>query len=327
MENTDNVETTIRKPKLGQYTNFDHKEFNALAYEIQGKYKTTLGIDSLLDEYQHKIIQEDIVFRWTRKSEFTEKKAEIDHERDKLYKALDRLIYGNLTHFDPVIQDNAKHVHNLLQSYGDVIHKDYDGETNALRDIVFQLRSDKYIASSQILGLLPWADKIEEVNTLFANYVKEVQAEKIEKPEISLIQARHETDMALRKLINRMNGIIEFEPNAEAQALVKEFNTLVDHYNGIVKEHYGRLHAKIDISSAVIDNVFPQSYTGKHIFVIPSVNLYTKNQDGTSKVVELVYTKDFTIAYKNNIERGTATLIIQGIGKYSGEVITTFNIN
>jgi hypothetical protein len=254
------------------------------------------------------------------------KKAEIDHERDTLYASFLRFVHAHRTNFDPFLQDNAKHVYNLLQSYGDVIHKDYDGETNALRDIIFQLRSEKYIDASRSLGLLPWIDKIEEVNKLFESHAKSVQEEILEKPAISLVQARLETDKALRKLINRVNALIELEPNEQTQTLAKEFNTLVNHYNNIVNEHYGRLHAKIDISSAEIENILPQPFTGKSVFVIPAIKLHLKKQDETLKTIELVFTKDFTVAYKNNIERGTATLTIQGIGKYTGEIITTFNI-
>jgi hypothetical protein len=326
MENIDNIEVKLRGAKASLYTNFNHKEFNRLAEEIFGKYKTIFGIESLLESYQLKIEQEDSVLRWTRKSEYTEKKAEIDHERDTLYTNFIRLVRAHRTNFDPFLQDNAKHIYNLLQNYGDVIHKDYDGETNALRDITFQLRSEKYIEASQSLGLLPWIDKIEEVNKLFENHAKSVQEEIVEKPTTTLVRARRETDRALRKLINRVNALIELEPNEQTQALAKEFNSLVSHYNNIVNEHYGRLHAKIDISSAEIEDILPQPYTGKPVFVIPAINLYLKKQDETLKTIELVFTKDFTVAYKNNVERGTATLTVQGIGKYTGEIITTFNI-
>jgi hypothetical protein len=60
--------------------------------------------------------------------------------------------------------------------------------------------------------------------------------------------------------------------------------------------------------------------------VIPLVSIVKKEKDGTEKVVELVFSKDYTVSYKNNVDRGTATLYIKGIGKYVGELTTTFNI-
>jgi hypothetical protein len=49
-------------------------------------------------------------------------------------------------------------------------------------------------------------------------------------------------------------------------------------------------------------------------------------KEGKQTVLHPVFSEDFTVAYKNNIEPGTATLLIKGIGKYAGEITTTFNI-
>ncbi|MDR2472417.1 MAG: hypothetical protein LBD53_02475 [Tannerella sp.] len=98
------------------------------------------------------------------------------------------------------------------------------------------------------------------------------------------------------------------------------------HYNTLVNEHYGRIRARIDISPAIIAPVATQPCTGKPIFVIPEVSLRNVATDGSEKVIELIFSSDFTVGYKNNINPGTATLTIQGIGKYKGEIVTTFNI-
>jgi hypothetical protein len=55
--------------------------------------------------------------------------------------------------------------------------------------------------------------------------------------------------------------------------------------------------------------------------VIPEVSISKDDKN-----VELTFSEDFSVAYKNNVERGTATLIIKGIGKYASEIVTTFNI-
>jgi hypothetical protein len=81
-----------------------------------------------------------------------------------------------------------------------------------------------------------------------------------------------------------------------------------------------------DIAPAIIDVIATQAYTGQPVFVIPTVNLPETDRDGGEKVVSLVFTQDFTVAYRNNVNPGTATLTIHGIGKYKGEVTTTFNI-
>ncbi len=60
-----------------------------------------------------------------------------------------------------------------------------------------------------------------------------------------------------------------------------------------------------------------QKYTGKKI----CPKLVVKN--GTTK---LKAKKDYTITYKNNVKKGTATIIIKGKGNFSGTKKLTFKI-
>jgi hypothetical protein len=61
--------------------------------------------------------------------------------------------------------------------------------------------------------------------------------------------------------------------------------------------------------------------------VIPTVKIRKTEKDGAITVVELRFSEDFTVGYKNNTNPGSATLTITGIGRYTGQIITTFNIN
>jgi hypothetical protein len=150
--------------------------------------------------------------------------------------------------------------------------------------------------------------------------------ERIEKPEISLKAARKQTDDALRAIANRVTARINLEGPDYFAAFVKEFNVTTDHYNTLVREHYGRLHVRTDITLAEIAGINPQPYTGKPIIVIPSFSLRIKDKDGTVQIVEPVFSVDFSVAYQNNVNPDTVRLIITGIGKYAGEIDTTFNI-
>ena len=69
-----------------------------------------------------------------------------------------------------------------------------------------------------------------------------------------------------------------------------------------------------DVGLVTIGN---QRYTGKQ--VKPTVTL----RYGTETLVE---NKDFIVTYKDNIEPGTATVLITGIGNYTGERKTSFRI-
>lgn len=72
------------------------------------------------------------------------------------------------------------------------------------------------------------------------------------------------------------------------------------------------------INAATVKKIANQTYTGKAIEPILEV---------TMKKVPLVKNTDYTVTYANNIESGTATAILTGIGNYAGTKKITFKIN
>jgi hypothetical protein len=271
-------------------------------------------------------VQEESIYKWMRKSEFTKKKLETDRQRDGTYVGMTGIVRANQRNFDPIIRDHALHISNLLGNYGDFIHNGYDAETAAFDSILERLGSADYTCSVNALGLAPWIAELTSLNDLFKTYVDDTTQEQIKKPDISSKEARKETDDALHAIIDRITAKINLEGPDAYVAFVKEFNVTTDHYNTLMHEHYGRLHTRIDIQPAKIGNVDTQYYTGKPIYVIPALNLSIKEKDGSVRNVDLVFSVDFTVSYQNNVEPGTAGITITGIGKYVGSIHTTFNI-
>jgi hypothetical protein len=280
----------------------------------------------LLAGYHEKVTQEDAVYKWMRSSEFTEKKAEADRERDTILSGTMDALRSFSKHFNPSIRDNAKHVLNLVNNYGDLAHAGYDAETAGIDSIVAKLNGADYLPAVQALQLEPWLTELYRLNSLFKEYAADAEEEQVQKPDITPKAARRETDEAMHKIIARVTSLIDLNGPDAYVSFVDEFNVHVNHYNTLVHEHYGRLHARTDISSGEIDPIALQSYTGEPVYVIPSVSLRKTEKDGTVTVVKLRFSEDFTVGYKNNVNPGTATLTITGIGKYVGEIITTFNI-
>jgi hypothetical protein len=316
----------LRKPDLNRYNNGDHLEFHKTSRGICNKYGTIINAPDLIVEYDSKVTQEDNSFKWVRKSEYTAKKAEADHARDTVYDSIFDIVQVNLHHYDPSIRDNASHLNNLLSNYGDLTHAGYDAETAGIDSVLTCLGSPEYLPAVQNLGLVGWVAELTNQNTLFKSYVDDASQEQVAKPSVTQRTARHETNEALRSITSRVTSLIILNGQDLYLPFVNEFNVLVNHYNTLVHEHYGRLHAKTDITSATIAPLEVQPYTGKPVYVIPSVSIVKKAKDGSETTVELVFSTDYTVGYKNNVNPGTATLIITGIGKYTGELITTFNI-
>ena len=321
------METELKKPDLWHYTNAEHIEFHKTAYEIINRHKDVINAPALLSAWQDKIAQEAAIYKWIRSSEFTAKKAEIDRERDRVLSGITGMLHAYEKHFDPAIRDKARHVLRLIDNYHNLEHSGYDSETAGIDSILEKLAGSDYLPDVQALALGQWLTELARLNTLFKRYAADTEQEQVEKPGIAPQAARRETDAALRLITQRITAIVVIDGPEESAGLIAEYNVHVNHYNTLVKEHYGRLHVKTDISGGEVDPIGTQPWTGKTVNVIPGVKIRRTEKDGTVTVVELVFSVDFTVSYKNNVGPGTATLIITGIGKYTGEIVTTFNIS
>jgi hypothetical protein len=65
-----------------------------------------------------------------------------------------------------------------------------------------------------------------------------------------------------------------------------------------------------------------QTYTGKAVTPLPKA--YYREEG--KPTVELVFARDFSVTYKNNVDIGTADLTLHGKDAYKGQKKTTFNI-
>jgi hypothetical protein len=317
---------TLNKPDVGRYPNANHIEYHKTSLVICDRYAEVIDDPLLLQAYHEKVNQEDVVYKWIRTSEFTEKKAEVDRERDIVLLGMMDMLHSYEKHFNPALRDNAKHILNLVNNYGDLTNAGYDAETAGISSIVTKLLSQEYIMAVNALHLETWLTELNKQNTLFKEYAADMEEELVRKPDISPKVARRESDEAMRKITARVTSLIDLNGPDEFLSFVEEFNVHVNHYNTLVHEHYGRMHVRTDISAGEVDPIAVQPFTGEPVYVIPAVRVRKTEKDGTVTIIKLRFSEDFTVGYKNNVEPGSATLTITGIGKFVGEIVTTFNI-
>ncbi len=84
-------------------------------------------------------------------------------------------------------------------------------------------------------------------------------------------------------------------------------------------EHDGQVlpQNKIDISAAALSPIYEQTWTGSVLTPLPTVTL-----GGNT----LVKDTDYTLSYTNNVDLGTATVTVTGIGGYTGTKSENFTI-
>jgi hypothetical protein len=320
------MEKEIKRPDEYHYNIGEHVEFHKGSVIICTKHGVLIDAPELLTDYQNVVKLVEDLYKWIGSSKFTEMKVIADNDRDNDLTGLTGFVRALTKHFDPLVRKCAREILSLIKNYGNLAHAEYNVETAGIDSLIAKLNSRDYIQAVEVLGIAPWLAELEKHNKIFKDLVAETEQELVERPSISFQTARKQTNEALNKIINRMVSRIDINGRDTYLPFINEFNVHVTLYNNQVRERYGRLHAKIDISDAEIDPIVVQAYTSKPVYVIPVVKLRKEEKDGTVTTTELVFSEDFTVRYKNNVEQGTATLTVTGIGKYTGKIVTTFNI-
>ena len=78
----------------------------------------------------------------------------------------------------------------------------------------------------------------------------------------------------------------------------------------------------INDENTEIRNLIDKDYIGSSIEQNPVVEVTYKGNK-----IELAKDKDYKLSYENNVSAGTATIIVEGMGKYNGRTTATFKIN
>ena len=95
------------------------------------------------------------------------------------------------------------------------------------------------------------------------------------------------------------------------------------HYKGTINKTFTIRQVNLTTSGSVALKFPAKVYTGTpRTQSLSSVVTAVSN----GKTLRLTLGKDYTTSYLNNVEPGTATMIIKGIGNYKGTITTTFKI-
>jgi hypothetical protein len=222
-----------------------------------------------------------------------------------------------LHHFDAEIVDAAKKLQILLKTFRNSESKAYEEEIAAVKLLVVDLNGDAYSRQASQVGLTPWIEELSAAATNFEALFNQRNIEYAERPQDNLRDIRKETDNIYRQITDYIGAgtiINGAEPYA---AFVEQLNEDITYFN----EH-SHHHAKHDLTHAAVDSIADQPFAGKPVTPIPVVR-YT---DSKGTTVELIFSKDFSLTYKDNDRVGTAEVILHGKGGYKGTKVITFSI-
>jgi hypothetical protein len=135
---------------------------------------------------------------------------------------------------------------------------------------------------------------------------------------------RVDTDRYYHAIVNQIENIC-LGGTIDLSNLLRDWNAVIERFRDILAQETGRRHPVKDLGAGdhcVIEPIDTQKYTEKAVIPIPKA--YWR-EDG-KPTVELVFAKDFSVTYKNNVNVGTAEVTLHGTGDYKGQKTVTFNI-
>lgn len=169
------------------------------------------------------------------------------------------------------------------------------------------------IIATKVIDSLKDNDSKQKTNisTLTISEIKDqLYTGKEVKPEISIKNG----DTLLKENIDYTTTYINNIEIGEAKVNIIG----IGNYTGTVVKTFNINNvAKKDIDNLTLSKIEDKTYTG--IKITPDVEI----KDDNKKLVSGV---DYILKYQNNIDIGTATIVISGIGNYAGKLTTNFTI-
>jgi hypothetical protein len=317
---------TIIRFRLASLRNSNHVELNRLFIARVKKHGASeLGILALFTAYVELFTEEELVFDIIFSSELTIEIKELDAERDRLYRGLSDGVKSALNHFSGAKREAARKLERVLKHYGDVPRESLSAETAIIYDVLRELAKPENLALVTLLELTAWLAPLEEVNAALEDAMSERFVEISKRPEQRMKTIRLEVDTLLRAILDKVEAMGQTGSPFYNPAFVNEVNAVMLYYKDLIAREAGHRHPVKDISTGdhlAVEPIETQPYTGRVVTPIPRAYFREEGKPD----VELIFTKDFTVTYKNNVEAGTADVIIHGAGEYRGKKVVTFTI-
>jgi hypothetical protein len=225
-----------------------HRTVNALIVE---KNPADLEIATEYAAYKSACDKEITLLDIVRTSKYTQDINEQDKKRDGIYRGFAYAVQSALEDFDPDKRGAAKHIHLVLQHYGNLGRKPFDQETAAIDDLLRELQyapdtippedgHDSRAASPvETLGLRSWLDELYAANRQFKTLMQARYDEAAHRPAEQMRATRREVDQAYYKVIERIEALETIRGEGIHRAFADELNAVASRYRNILARQAG----------------------------------------------------------------------------------------
>ena len=258
------------------------------------------------------LVKEKTVIDYARSSDITQQLLEADKREDRDLVGIYAIIRSGLHHFNPEVAEAARVLNTRYSDFGRIASKPYEEEVAAVSVLLDELNG-QYAEQVATLNLQDWVLELTEAHSEFQRLFMLRNAQLAARPEDKFKTVSKEIEAEYKSIKDHFEAVLTINSTPELESFVRLLNTQIEYFNS--HAHHTVKHDLIDAS---FDSVPTQPYAdGKPVTPLPVVHYNGE---------ELAFARDYNLAYRNNIDRGTATIIIKGKSKYTGTREITFNI-
>jgi hypothetical protein len=271
-----------------------------------------------LAEFNRLLAIERIEYKFDRSSPFTEQIIETDVQTKNDLHGLTNAVKTALFSHDPQVAASAHTLEERLKQLGIIYDKPLDEQISTVEKLTDDFTGILAVDVTKI-GATSWVTYIINDNVAMKTLMAERNAEVSNRPTGDMRDGiRPEIEGVYKIITGKIDANIVTNGEALCGAFVRELNVEIAYVNEHDTPH--RNHKKME--DAIAAPIPVQSYTGKVIVPIPELHYVEEGKP----TVELIFTVDFTVTYKDNLNAGDAEIIVHGKGDYKGQKIITFNI-
>ena len=175
------------------------------------------------------VTAEDENLKLSAKSLITDKIAEADKERDRLYSGYKKAVAGYADFPDAAMADAAKALAQHIKDYKINPQMQLDKETGLLVNFVQDLEG-KFAEQVKALSLTAFVEKLKAANEAVRDYTVQRTDERAAKTAGALKTARAASDEAYKTLVQHVNARALLEGDADYAAFIDYANTEIEHF-------------------------------------------------------------------------------------------------
>ncbi|MDR1602653.1 MAG: DUF6261 family protein [Tannerella sp.] len=251
-----------------------------------------------------------------RSSELTPQITEKETLRDSLFSEIKRVSKTSEKSSLPGIAAAGSKMVLFLKPFWDIDKEPIMSQTAQIKLINTRYSADATLAqAATMLSLTTQVQALFTTNSALESLYNQrlVEMGSIEAPSASGMKS--EVIAAYDEFCTTIEVTLSIQPSTALQTFFNEMND-------IRRKYVARLPVPLNDKHTSVAPIAEQYYTGRHLTPLPRVFYLTDE----GELRELIFSQDYTVTYRNNVEAGEAKLYVHGKGKYTGRYVTTFHI-